>query len=379
MFLVMLVSSGCVRYAKYVPNPERDVIQWVQNFRQQRSFECEYRVKTRTTDVQGRSSCLPGWAERVRGLWRSGSTDNQFEHVGINDIEFTRIEGKWQEAARGEESNLYAQIDRMLNFGKFEYLPGPPPYQYRFKPNVPFIAPERWRDMVGWLTVSPKDYLPSVIWAGLPDSSVFWRCDLSRYNRIKRIKSPVTRWREYYVTVADSSDPRRLKRSIQKRLKLIGAPGRIQTTDKDLIISLPMYYRDSDLQEMLAPGQAIFYRITDDKNESIRTIFLKEDLKNPIYLAAELFRNPSITACRIRFDRTSQPYLDISLEQGVIGASRLVFEIDSVFVGQLSLDKTKNPDKIRSTIPMSYFQLNILRSLLLQPLPLLMVMPRSGD
>ncbi len=379
MILVMLVSSGCVRYAKYVPDPERDVFQWVQNFRQQRSFECEYQVKTRTTDVQGRSSCLPGWAERVRGLWRSGSTDNPFEHVGINDIEFTRVEGKWQEAARGEESNLYAQIDRMLNFGKFEYLPGPPPYQYRFKPNVPFIAPERWRDMVGLLTVSPEDYLPSVIWAGLPDSSVFWRCDLSRYNKIKRIKSPVTRWREYYVTVADSSDSRRLKRSIQKRLKLIGAPSRVWTTDKDLIISLPMYYRDSDLREMLAPGQAIFYRITDDKNKSIRTIFLKEDLKNPIYLAAELFRNPFITTCRIRFDRTSQPYLDISLEQGVIGAPRLVFEIDSVFIGQLSLDKTKNPDKIRSTIPMSYFQLNILRSLLLQPLPLLMVMPRSGD
>ncbi len=287
--------------------------------------------------------------------------------------------GAWQEAARGEESNLYAQIDRMLNFGKFEYLAGSVPYQYRFKPNVPFIAPERWRDITGRLTISPKDYLPATVWAGLPDSTVFWRCDLSRYNKLRKIKSPVTRWREYTVTVADSSDPRWLKQPIQKRLKLIGATGRVRTADKDLIISLPMYYRDSDLQDMLAPGQAVFYRITEDKSESIRTVFLKDDLKNPIYLNAEVFRNPFITGGRIRFDPSSQPYLDISLKKGLVGPQRLVFEIDSVFMGRLTLDKTKNPNKIRITIPMSYIQMNIVRALLLQPLPLLTVVPRSGD
>lgn len=375
----LLTACGCVHYAKYVPDPERDVGQWVQNFRQQRSFECEYRVRTRTTDVQGRSSSLPGWAERVRGIWKSGSTDNRFEHVGINDLEFTRIEGRWQEAARGEESNLFAQIDRLLSFGKFEYLSGSLPYQYRFKPNVPFIAPERWREITGWLTVSPDNYLPQAVWAGLPDSSVFWRCDLSRYNKLKKIKSPITRWLEYAVAAADSSDVRQLSGPVRKRLKLIGAPHRVRTEGKDLVVSLPVYYRESDLLEMLAPGRAVFYRTTADKHESIRTVFLKSDPKDPIHLSAEVFRNASITGCRIRFDPSSRPYLDVSVKKGMLGPPPLVFEIDSVFQGRLSLDKTENPDKIMIDISMSYFQMNMVRAYLLQPLPLLTAALRSGD
>lgn len=380
MLVVLFFFLDCVHYAKYVPDPERDIQQWIQNFRQQRSFECEYEVKTRTTMVQGHSSCLPGWAERVRGRWRSDSIDNNFEHIGLNDTEFSRIHGQWQEAARGEESNLFAQIERMLNFGKFQYLAGSSSrqYQYRFKPNVPFIAPERWREITGVVTISSRNYLPAEVWAGLPDSSVYWRATLDRFNCRKKIESPVLRWRRYLIT-ADSADLRRLRPLIKKRLDLIGIPMRLSIEHAALTISVPMYYRDSDLKDMLAPGRAVFYRVTTDKQQAVRTVYHPEDQKTPVYLAGKAFDNSAIARGQIRFTPWSEPYLDISLHKQTDSPDQVLLELDSLIVGRITLDKAKKPDKMRIKINMPYYQMNIFKAMLLQPLPTLTIMPEAGD
>lgn len=378
--VLLIFVLDCVHYAKYVPDPQRDIQPWIQNFRQQRSFECEYQVKTRTTEVRGHSSCLPGWAEHVRGRWCSDSTVNNFEHVGLNDTEFSRINGQWQEAARGEESNLFAQIERMLNFGKFQYLAGfsSRHYQYRFKPNVPFIAPERWREITGVVTISVRNYLPVEVWAGLPDSSVWWRAQLSRFNRRKNIESPVLRWHNYQI-MADSVDLRLLRRLIKKRLDLIGIPVHLSIDHSALTIMIPMYYRDSDLKDMLAPGRAVFYRVTGDKQKAVRTVYYPDDQKTPVYLIGPVFDNSAIAGGQIRFTPWSEPFLDISLNKQTNCPEEVILELDSLIVGRITLDKAKKPDKMKIKINMPYYQMNIFRAMLLQPLPVLTIIPQVGD
>jgi hypothetical protein len=40
--LSIIFSHGCAKYAKYVPDPVKDIDQWAKNFEQQKSFSYEY-------------------------------------------------------------------------------------------------------------------------------------------------------------------------------------------------------------------------------------------------------------------------------------------------------------------------------------------------
>jgi hypothetical protein len=379
-FIVIAVALiSCVPYVKYVPDPIRDIGQWVKNFDRQKSFSYDYRMKTRTTDISAHGECRIGQGEHIRGRWQSAASSFDFEYYGIIDIEYSQKEGVWIIAARGEEANVFVQIQRMLSFDKFEYLAAEPAYEYRFKANVPFLAPDKWKEMVGTLRIAPGNYLPEFIWAGLPDSSVFWQVRITADNKIDRITAPVNAWTAYQLNADSMLDLKKITPAVKRRLDLIGVPYRLKIGNKALILSLPVGYRDSDVQDMLVPGQAAIYWLTGEKEKAVKIGYLLDDPKFPLLMTGEAIGPEIITDCRLSWDRASRPYLRLSLKRKLNRTGTLCLEVDHLIFAQMTIDKGQNMSTIKTDIDMGYNQMILIRAAVLQPLPPIQIIPAPGE
>jgi hypothetical protein len=385
IFMVLL-GTTCVQYVRYTPDPMKDVGQWVANFKQQRSFEYEYRMKTNTTFIQAGGSCVVGRAERNKVQWTSqGSPALTYEYIGLGDIEYQKKNGKWEQSARGEESNMFARVTRMLDFDKFEFISDSQPgvYAYRFKANVPFLAPDKWKQMVGTLLISQKTYLPVLVWAGLPDSSVYWQVSITRYNRVKDINSPVKTWADYVLRGRDSMiEAKQLSSQLKKRLASLGIPYKLNRKDSLLVLSTQAQYNQGDISDMLETMAPVsIYGLAETPNNARRVSRLAGS-DQPVYLNGLIADQSVIKEARVLFDDISRPFLSVALKNKRDIPSRVCLEIDNSVVSIISVDKPGKLSKLHFYInTMGYLQLNILKSSLNQGLPLIEVkeLPKGID
>ncbi len=383
---IILFFSTCVQYVQYTPDPVQDIGLWVTNFKQQQSFEYEYRMKTNTAFIQANGSCVVGRAERNKAIWTPlGANAVTYEYVGLGDIEYQKKDGKWEQSARGDESNMFAQVTRMLDFDKFELqndsLPGV--YAYRFKANVPFLAPDKWKQMVGTLWISKKNYLPVFVWAGLPDSSVYWQVSITRYNQIKDINSPVKTWADYVLRSRDSLiDAKRLSEQLKKRLVSLGIAYQLNRKDSLLVLTAQAQYNQGDIDDMLETITPVsIYGFAEAPNNAQRVSRLA-GTDQPVYLSGLIADQSNIKEARVQFDNIWRPYLSVTLKTKLDIPSRICLEINNSIVSITTID---NPGKLSKLCfyinAMGYFQLNILKSSLNQGLPLIDVkeLPRGLD
>lgn len=366
---------NCVQYTKYIPDPKKDIDQWVKNFEGQRSFSFKYEMKTKTTQVKSAGDCLIGWAEHSRGLWDYGGIKEEFEYIGLGDIEYEKRDKKWEMSSRGEEANIFAQIKRMLNFDKFEYLDLKEGFNYRFKPNVPFLAPEQWEQMTGSLRISQKNFLPELIWAGLPDSSVYWQVKLSQFNRLKNINSPVNKWNDYLLTTDSLFCLDKLRKIIKRRLSLIGVNYRLRKEDSLIMLTMPEQYKTEDIAELLTRGKVVVYGLTENQKEATKIGYLRDNPKQPLFFTTKIMEQHNIKDAKIKFDACLRPYILLLLSKRFSLPQTLCFEVDEVIVGIASLDKPQKMDKIVIYLDMGYYQTNILKASLIQPLPAINIKP----
>lgn len=378
VFLAVMLFS-CVPYLKYTPDPKKDIGMWVKNFERQKSFVYEYRMKTRTTNVTGQGVCVIGWGEHIKGRWQSSANGFDFEYFGINDLEYSRKEGTWVESARGEESNVFVQIQRMLNFDKFELLDKEPDYHYRFKANVPFLAPDKWKEMIGTMRVSPKNFLPEFVWAGLPDSSVFWQVRIRDYNRTGYIEEPDAKWHDFRIAADPAADIDQLAASMRKRLSLVGVPFRLKIVDRTLVLAMPSGFKTSDIGDLCAPGHTAIRWLTSDRTKAVKIGYLMDDLKQPLLLTGEVIEAREIKDCRLQIDRISRPFLQLALKKKLDRPGDLCLEVDSLIIAQITIDKGQSLNTIRIDINMGYYQMNIIRAAIIQPLPPLSITPAPGE
>jgi len=378
VFSVVMFFS-CVPYLNYTPDPKRDVGMWVKNFERQKSFVYEYRMKTRTTDVTGRGVCVIGWGEHIKGRWQSSANSFDFEYFGINDLEYSHKDGLWNEAARGEESNIFIQIQRMLEFDKFEFLDKEPNYHYRFKANVPFLAPDKWKEMIGKMRISPKNFLPEFVWAGLPDSSVFWQVQIKDFNRTGYIEAPKAEWHDFRLTADSLTDIEKLAAAVKRRLALCGVPFRLKTVDRTLVLSMPAGFKASDIGDLLTPGRTAIHWLTTDKTKAVKIGYLLDDLKQPLLLTGEAIESQGIKDCRLQIDRASRLFLQLVMKRKLDRPGSLCLEVDSLIIAQMAIDKGQSLSTIRIDINMGYYQMNIIRAAIVQPLPPINITLASGE
>ena len=363
---------------RYIPDPVRDVDQWVRNFELQRSFSYEYEMKSSFTKVSASGVCVINVGERLTGQWEGGDAVQRFEYIGLGDVEYVRKGNEWGKEPRGEESDVFTQMRRLLSFDKFEYSGFDESFLYAFKANVPFLAPDRRKEMVGFLSISKEDYLPVSVWAGLPDSSIYWTAQIFDYNEYKNVKAPVREYRDYVVSfqggaVDDTYD------LIEYRLDLLSVAYRIKTESGGLSISLPEQYALEDVARMLRPGGLSVYAVAAAGKSAMRTGYIKDDLYKPVFLSDVLFTDVVVKDATIGFDQRSAPFITLKLREGRKMPHAIAVEVDSVLIATASLDTSQTMDRIRLYPDMLYREMEMLRAYIKQPLGALVVSPGGGD
>uniref|UniRef100_A0A7C4TIX9 Uncharacterized protein n=1 Tax=candidate division WOR-3 bacterium TaxID=2052148 RepID=A0A7C4TIX9_UNCW3 len=369
--LLLICFLSCLHYSKYIPNPERDIANWIKNFSYQKSLAYEYQLKTRFVEIKCAGKCRIGWGEYVKGVWEYPESSYHFEYIGIKDREWMKKGKEWEESARGEESDIFSQIERVMEFDKFEYLNSEGNFYYfRFKPNVPFLDPARRDEMVGFLWISKKTFLPEIIWAGLPDSSVWWRVKISDLNRSVKISPPLSRMIEYEV-LFDSTGPE-INQSIKmlkNRLGLLNVPFKLVKMGKKIILKFPSYYQIDDVKEMLGPGRFFAYNVADDKSGAIKSVYFANEPRKPIYVSKQVFGSDDVKSCEIKFDNLKRPFILIHLKRDSEFSKRVAFELNGSVVAITELDNPQKLNKIFLYPDMRYLQINLLKGFISQPLP----------
>lgn len=367
VFFLLLLLINCVQYTKYIPDPEKDIDKWISNFHQQRSFSYQYKLETKSVYTEAKGDCVICRGEHICGIWSSPDSKLYFEYIGLGDIEYSKTKNRWQELARGDESNIFGQIERLLKFDKFEYIGSEKEFLYRFKVNIPFLVPSRRKEMVGLIKISKRNYLPKMIWAGLPDSSVYWEIELYNYNKKKRIKFPVKDWRSYSINGPGFSVD--YIKEIKRRLDLIDIDYRIKKRDNDVILTMPKYYNMEDIGIMLSNRILNVYGLVECKEDACKVGYLKGDINMPLFLSDKLLDQNDIKDAKIEFDAVSRPYIQISLKEKFVLPVKIAFEVDGVILGIATLDISKKMDRIKFYTDMQYYEMQILRASLLQSLP----------
>ncbi len=305
-----------------------------------------------------------GLGEHIQGRWH-GDTTVSFEYIGLGNTEYSKENGEWRELARGEESDFFTQVMRVLEFDKFEYQGYDNGYVYHFKAQIPFLAPVRWREMIGKLRISDRTFLPEAVWAGLPDSSVFWEMHLSRYNKKRSLSAPVHEQARFILAGRSKENIRAIKR----RLDALDITYHVEEHAEDIILSLPKHYSVAEVQKIVEQKQLVIYNVAPSKDEATRVGYLYGDISKPVYLVDTFAVASNIRDARIAFDAVSRPFLEVTLKEKRMSPHEIAYEIDGKIVGVTMLDRQKKIDRIRLYTNMYYFDLQVLRASLLEPLP----------
>lgn len=376
--LSLLFSLGCVTYTKYIPDPRTDIELWIKNFEQQISLSYDYEMSVGSVRVQAAGDCVIGEGEKLEGEWERDGIAQTFEYVGLGDIEYARKGKEWEKSSRGEQSDVFIQIKRILTFDKFEYTGFDKGFWYRFKANVPFLAPERRKEMVGLIKVSSKNFLPEFIWTGLPDSSVYWTARIFKYNTQKRVRPPVREYHIYDVVLSTQSVDYEHKR-LNRRLDLIDVEHRLTRTAQGLQLRLPIQYRVEDVERMLRPGGVVVYSVAQEGQDVSRVGYLRDDMDAPVLLGDTLLTESDISDAVIKYDRRSAAYMAVKLRRRVSMPSMVAFEVDSTLIATVALDTVQKLDRIEVYPDMQYRDMKILRSYMIQPLGFIKISPAGGE
>ncbi len=375
--LTVLLLLACGSKFVYCPNPREDIKKWVSNFFCQKSFSYEYRLKTLTSNVSASGECIIGWAEHAKGVWDYGDTVESFEYIGVSNYEWAKKGRKWEESIRGEESNFLAQLERIFAFEKFELLSVDTDYYYKFNATLPFLAPDRWREMVAYIRISKSNFLPVFIWIGLPDSSVFWQVRITGYNNVKMIEPPIVSFNNYKLIIDTVFVRGQVLRSIKRRIALLGLKWKVIMQGSSLLLKVPSVYTTNQVKEALAPGIPLLCGVTQDRLRANRIAFLQSDPKQTIYLTDWQIGIELIKDVAIKYDRMNKLYLLIKLKKKMELPEEIALEIDNVIVVHTALDRNTKMDIIKIPLNMRYLDAERIRSYMSQPLMNIEVVPST--
>jgi hypothetical protein len=364
----------CAPRVTYTPDPEKDVSAWVQTFSQQRSFAYRYTLKTQAVLAEASGECVIGLGEHISGVWR-GDTTVHFEYVGLGDREWSWQDDAWHDRIRGEQSDFFTQITRVLEFDSFEYRGFDSGYVYDFKATVPFLSPGGWKEIRGILRISDRTFLPDDVWVGLPDSSVFWHMELSHYNERTSIEAPVATSVQYELQGVSAEH----ERAVDRRLTLLGIEHHVRNHDGAVVLTVPQYYTADYVQTVFDEKHVLVYEVVPSQQQARKVGYEHGDESKPVYLADTFASVEDIKDIRIRFDSRSRPFLDIQLKEKREAPSRIGCEVNGGLIGVTTLDTHGKIDRIRLYAHMSYSDLQIMRAALLKPLPCVQIRTVRGD
>lgn len=371
--VVMGLYSRCTPYCDYTPDPVKDIDQWVAGFEHQKSFHYRYEMKTAFTGVKSSGECLTGWAEHNRGEWRFGDSTVAFEHYGMGDREYRREGRTWIRSARGDESDFFSQIRRVFSFDTYEYIGDSAGYLYRFKANAPFLAPDRWKEMIGWLKISKKTYLPEFVWAGLPDSSVWLQATFGGYGRAYKIEPPIRETNQFTIAGDTGAATRHLADAIARRLRLMDIPAQVRWAGGTITAVVPGHCSIGTLRDALANPPIAVHGVTENKDEAVRTIARNDDPGGPLYLSSLIATPATIKDARVGFDPCSRLVITLVLREKKVLPKRVCLDDGERIIGFGAIDKAGKTDTIIVYADIGFRDLVRYCAMIRQALPALMI------
>lgn len=331
-------------------------------------------MHTSYVDAHGEGECVIDRGEVVQGVWEQEGQKTSFEYIGLHDREYSKIGNTWESASRGEQSDILVQIERLLQFDEFEYQGVNGAYLYHFKANIPFLAPGRWKEMVGVIEMAKKTYLPVHIWAGLPDSSVSWTIQLDDYNKKKDISSPCIPWQTFHV----AGDGNNLGQGIKKRLRALDIDARWSKDTEGYRLEVPEFYTREDIESYLVNHQITAYRIARDKEQAIMIAYLRDKKDVALYCAETLFTQTDIKNVSIKFDPAYRPLIFLKLKTKKYLPAEIAIAVDGKIQDVVILDKDKKINTLQVYTDMRYFELQLIKASIIHPLPDVEVEPLTG-
>jgi hypothetical protein len=124
-----------------------------------------------------------------------------------------------------------------------------------------------------------------------------------------------------------------------------------------------------DLLDILRIRSVRVYGVTQDKKKAKRVAYLRGDETKPLYLTEVVCSEGDFKHADIKFDGASRPYLKLKLRDKYKFTGIIAFEVDSVIAGTAVLDTLKKIDTITMHSDMSFYELQLLKAYILQPLP----------
>ncbi len=377
--ICFIYLTNCGPKFTYYPEPEKDVKEWIRNFFRQKSFSYEYYLRSAGARISARGDCVLKRGEYIKGFWDYGDTVVYFEYIGIKDREWAKKDGKWLESVRGEESNIYEQIKRILAFEKFGLLNKDKNYLFSFDAKLPFLAPDRWRDMVGYIEISHKYYLPEEIWVGLPDSTVYWKVRITNYNHNREISPPFIETKLYEIRPDTTVSPDVAIKKIKGRLRLLKLNWKLTKENGKIILKAPEDYSIYDIQDMLAPGITYIYEVARERSTANRISYLKANVNQTVYLSGQPYGHDIIKSTALKFDHLLRPFITIRLKNTIQTAGQIAVEVDSFIIGITALDTGKKMDKIVLLLDMEYPEILKYNALIYQPLFKMEILPLNRE
>jgi hypothetical protein len=375
VLLPIFCVLGCIHYSKYIPDPEKDIELWVANFSQQRSFSYRYSMHTSYVDTRAEGHCVIDRGEIVAGIWEQEGERLSFEYIGLQDREYSIKDNEWVSTSRGEQSDVLVQIERLLQFDKFEYQGINGVYTYLFKANIPFLAPGRWKEMVGVMGISKHTYLPVSIWAGLPDSSVSWTIDLYDYNKKQTIKAPPVAWHAFHIQDAHKEH----SRAIKKRLQALHIDFRLHKDKEGYRLDVPEYYTLEDIEGYLMNHTITGYRVTRERDQAIMIAYVRNNKNTALYCAETLFTHADLKSIDIKIDPASRPCFYMKLKKKHDLPTEVAVAVDGVIQYVASLDSDKKINTLLVYTDMHYLELQLIKAAIQHVLPEVEVTTLTGE
>jgi hypothetical protein len=332
-------------------------------------------MHTSYVDTRAEGHCVVDRGETVTGIWEQEGQELMFAYIGLQDREYSRKDNEWESTSRGEQSDVLVQIERLLQFDKFEYQGVNGIYTYHFKANIPFLAPGRWKEMIGIMEISKRTYLPVRIWAGLPDSSVSWTIELFDYNKSKEIQPPRVAWHGFIIPDKNKDHGQLIK----KRLQAMDIDFRLQKDEEGYRLTVPEYYTLEDIEGYFANHTITGYRVTHDKEQAIMIAYVRNNKNVALYCAETLFTQADIKSIGIKFDPASRPLLYVKLRKKQKFTADLAVAIDGVIQHVATLDSDKKINTLLVHTDMHYFELQTIKASIQYVLPEVEVKTLTGE
>jgi len=370
LLLALILFSGCIQYIKPVIEIKDLPLYAWDMLKRQKSFLFEYCIFKKSISLNIKLKGVFNTPDifEIKGEWREGEESEDVHLIGVGDFEFERKGNKWELHARGEESRVFTQVERVFGYlrkrKKVEVVDSSGEfYILKFHPNLAFLDPSFSKRMQGLVFIEKRRYTLKKIECSSEDGDIGFRFEVKKVNRAKKIKIPFVVKREVVYRV--KKNPREAEKMIRRRIKEVGLNAKVKREKNLIRIQGDLSLTKKRIRMLSSPGKVCLVLLSLEEEGA--KISVKNNPADIFYIKDTLLKD-DIKEVRVIFDELSRPMLFVHFKKKIPGIKEYYvgFVIDGVLY---EAEKFDNPGKIYIIKNIgTYDEANYTKAILLNPM-----------